>query len=161
MKNWKSSLEVQSSHISANMKNPELYNKTVDILVQAYLKDTLEHQDPCACAVGNIIASNNSTKEPFSWVENRNPDGEGSWYTQIVVFESNKLSPGVALQVANTGYSPKELRLIEHAFESASREGDWMFNGLMDVVAVLDKIHENTNEVITRQTKRKFELAKK
>lgn len=37
------------------MKNLELYNKTVDILFQAYFKGELEHGLCHACAVGNIL----------------------------------------------------------------------------------------------------------
>lgn len=40
------------------MKRPELYQKTVDILVKAYFDDTLQHGNCYACAVGNIIAGN-------------------------------------------------------------------------------------------------------
>src|SRR5687768_1919011 len=40
------------------MKNPELYNRTVDILVDAYFKDALVSDDCTACACGNIISAN-------------------------------------------------------------------------------------------------------
>ncbi len=64
------------------MLKPELYNKTVDILVAAYFADTLAHGSCAACAVGNIVSSNmgyemkvnpnGSMIEKFNWVKNGN-----------------------------------------------------------------------------------------
>jgi len=34
------------------------FENTVDILVKAYINDTLEHNNCYACAVGNIVAHN-------------------------------------------------------------------------------------------------------
>jgi len=42
------------------MKNKKLFDKTISILVNAYLKGTLIHGDSCACAVGNLIAGHNN-----------------------------------------------------------------------------------------------------
>lgn len=40
------------------MKNKELFDKTIGILVNAYLNDTLENANCHACAVGNLVATN-------------------------------------------------------------------------------------------------------
>lgn len=37
------------------MNRPDLYQKTIDTLVDAYYKDELKHSDCHACAVGNIL----------------------------------------------------------------------------------------------------------
>lgn len=44
------------------MTNKERFDETVDILVKAYLNDTLQHGHCAACAVGNIIAKKNDYK---------------------------------------------------------------------------------------------------
>ncbi len=38
------------------------FNKAIDVLVKAYLNDTLHHGWPCGCAVGNLIADAYKTK---------------------------------------------------------------------------------------------------
>jgi hypothetical protein len=67
---------------------------------------------------------------------------------------------GFAKQLIDaTGYTWQELAQIENAFEMADEgesEDEYMFNGLVAVIDSLDKIHENTDEVITKQSKAKF-----
>ena len=129
------------------MKNEKLYQKTVDILVQAYFNDTLEHTKCHACVVGNLCGGKSAWSEVFmtAW-------GEQTLVKSRYVGEAKK-------QIDGTGYSLKQLMKIEFAFETAD-EGDsqdeWMFNGLMAVIDVLDKIHENKNEQLTIQSKNKF-----
>lgn len=160
------------------MKNPELYHKTVEILVQAYFNDTLERKNCYACAVGNIISHNMGIKYlkddkgigvpllfwegciPYSntidsnaRVDNKFP----SWF--------NKIKRGVHVhneraaieQIKSTGYSIRNLNLIEICFERGARKGqDKMFNGLMSVIDCLDKIHGNANTEITSTSKQRF-----
>jgi len=59
----------------------ELYNKTVDILYQAYFNDTLEHGNCCACAVGNIIAANmgKTFERVFDTVASTRPRERWAW----------------------------------------------------------------------------------
>jgi len=64
------------------------FNDTVDILVKAYLNDTLEHGVCSACAVGNICLAAGA---PYSYGYKIQPDDNSAWkwvfHTQN---ESNK-----------------------------------------------------------------------
>lgn len=152
------------------MKNEELYNKSVDILVNAYMNDTLQHHNCYACAVGNIISASlgiNIIKNKHThclqdlfW-EGYNPYGtKGSkfpqWYSAIINRSSSINKEEVEREVNSTGYSFEELVRIERAFERASQEEDFMFNSLMAVIDVLDIIHENTDVEVTKVSKSKF-----
>ena len=125
------------------------FNHTVNVLVKAFLNDTLEHENCAACAVGNIIcASGINLKDGFE---------ANAWFyticslirkdSQRAAFTTpTKQRTGLA-QMAATGYTIKELNLIELAFESEPEyiesgvNEDRMFNGLMKVVDVLADIH--------------------
>lgn len=135
------------------MLKPELYQKTVDILVKAYFEDTLEHGNCSACAVGNIV---NYEKSKMSW----------SWAnvfctsSRIQIVEPNNYEGAAKDEIDSTGYTWRELAKIEYAFETAPKgnSGDeWMFNGLMAVIDVLDQIHENTDNQVTATTKQRFQ----
>jgi hypothetical protein len=138
------------------MKNETLYNKTVDILVQAYFNNTLEHSNCFRCAVGNLVAAANgysTVPHVNSWVQwpaihLMSSDGDQS------KSKYHNEEEGLR-QLRSTGYTEFETAKIEWAFEMASQKGDYMFNGLMAVVDVLDKIHEvNANQ--TEATKKRF-----
>lgn len=122
------------------------FHHTVNILVQAYLNDTLIHGRCYACAVGNIIRGNGVHLE--CWLD----DHETFWLRYIEATIRNKESISqqpdyvkrVALtQITCTGYSAKELGLIEHAFEVGldTDQEDVIFFSLMAVVNVLAEIH--------------------
>ena len=145
------------------MKNKALYEKTVSILVDAYMNDTLVHGDCGACAVGNLCAA-------YGFKERESPFEEGptreSWaelfYTgiggQYVNAQALK-DPDVMAVINATGYHWKQLAQIERAFEMAPRgssSDEWMFNGLMAVVEVLDLIHENIDPAVTESSKKRF-----
>lgn len=145
------------------MKNEQLYNKTVDILVQAYLNDTLQHGNCYACAVGNMVAANKS----YTYYEGMWVDAFSWWnsvfstdvYYGIQTIEINNYTGDAKEQIDSTGYSVRELAEIELSFETAPRgnsDDEWMFNGLMAVIGVLDKIHENTDTELTNNTKLRF-----
>lgn len=174
------------------MKNVELYNKTVDILVQAYFNDTLFHGSCAACAVGNIVAHNmgfdiikkeaTHTIDTFCWVKDGQEHpypglgqcetGEynliNGWGAVIGTngFPKNMRKPKLGRmvgkakeQILSTGYSVLELAKIEFAFETATMgksDDEWMFNGLMAVIEVLDEIHQNENKEVTNISKQKF-----
>jgi hypothetical protein len=132
------------------MNRPELYKKTVDILYQAYFKDTLRHANCQACAVGNIICANlgalPNIKEPGS-VNYKASDGivYGIRWSN---YGSHTRNPQLDV-TAVTGYSHKEIVKIELAFECVSHgkcAEDYMFNGLVAVLDVLKQIHEVTDE---------------
>lgn len=125
------------------------FNHSVNILVQAYLNDTLKHGDCRACAVGNIITANGH-ELPDHWSQN----GQWLWFIRKEFRNdpsgANEFGLALAVnQIRSTGYSAYELHLIEYAFEEAENpkqnkfidNDEWMFNGLMAVVDVLAEIH--------------------
>ncbi len=149
------------------MKRQELYEKTVDILVQAYFNDTLRHGDCAACAVGNLI----NARKKFSTEERKKLNALGGYeregwsevfctynrtQQEIIPFNYKGLAKK---QIDLTGYTYNQLAKIEKAFETADAgksDEDWMFNGLMAVIDVLDKIHKNTDTNVTENSKNKF-----
>jgi len=160
------------------MKNETLYNKTVDILVQAYFNDTLVASKCEACVIGNIVAANNGYKieilnEEIQWFDKENKPIEPKWSNVFVsainpflwgLFRTvkqeinlNRYYGSTRKEIDSTGYSLQELAKIESSFEKAyCGFGDRMFKGLMAVIDVLDTIHENTDTQVTTQTKNKF-----
>lgn len=152
------------------MRNEQLYIKTVDILVQAYFNDTLQHSNCYACAVGNIVAGNMGVgffmgnngqliwngKSPIYYDTDQNKDYRSTLTTCVSYPRNNNLSNYQQEQLSATGYSFNDLTKIEEAFEGADEGDDWMFNGLMAVIDVLDEIHENKDESITESSKKKF-----
>ena len=129
------------------------FEHSVDVLVKAYLNDTLEHMECHACAVGNLVADALNVKimkDKYGciWEVGKMP----YWYDVIGLGSVNHGHRNIlkAQREADaTGYSLEELAKIEHAFENASdpngsRDGFdelWMFNGLLAVVDVLAEIH--------------------
>lgn len=117
------------------------FEKTVDILVKAYLNDTLRHNRCNACAVGNLITASGYTfgADPLDH------NGEFHW---LAFIHKNRGIPGyeyvntnsATQQIESTGYTWEELYAIESVFEAAIGP-DRMFNGLMAVVDVLANIH--------------------
>lgn len=111
------------------------FDHTVNVLVQAYLNDELEHGVCSACAVGNIIAASIGTKpgkaEDSKCMVHSNEHFENGtpvlWNKLFTTgqcgdqrFELEFLSePDVIGQLEITGYTAYELARIEQAFESA------------------------------------------
>lgn len=152
------------------MINPALYHKTVDILVQAYFNDTLEHGNCHACAVGNLVAANTGigfTRIGFNgnmWSDNT-PEWGFVFMSQIShgvnqqIINPHRYIGEAKRQIDSTGYTWQQLAKIEYAFETAPKgksDDEWMFNGLMAVIDVLDEIHENKDEAVTKDIKGKF-----
>ena len=150
------------------MKNQELFDRTISILVKAYFNDTLEYSDCAACAVGNILADCNGTtvvKDEFGsfiWSDN---DRWIPWGNVIRVGEG-LLYSGYPTHIANkmkkSGYSLNELTAIEYAFYNGVRyvpietpKQEENFIGLMSVLDALMKIHE-ANETEIQQAKSLF-----
>jgi len=157
------------------MKRPELYNKTVDILVEAYFNDTLVHGNQCGCAVGNMVAANMGVRlhklkcgtiVPSYWdddfvTDNFTIENNGLWYLKKstdaddIRFKQEDIDK----QIFSTGYSWNEILAIERAFEYCQYTEDddsYMLNGLMAVIDTLDIIHENTDTISTETTKNRF-----
>jgi hypothetical protein len=159
------------------MKNPELYHKTISILVKSYLENTLVHGNCQACAVGNLIAGNLNYKyskpidedlDQIKWDHCDSHRKEIFWYGVLGTaggrsFLNLENYEGIAKsQIDITGYSPQELLLIENRFESTykyfptdSERENMMYNGLMAVVEALGEIHEVSKE-LTEETKLMF-----
>lgn len=173
------------------MNRPELYQKTINLLVEAYFSDKLRHGDCSACAVGNILKEyiERIDISPYSWAKLflttgwRNgpttqyisgvdkdevvvatiyPSPRMGVYQIDEVYEDEDGKDMVRLEkmkaldaIKMSGYTVAELARVEKEFETASKDGDWMFNGLMAVVDVLDEIHEAGDE-ITITSKSKF-----
>lgn len=161
------------------MNKPELFNKTIAILVKAYFKETLQKGEQCGCAIGNLIAANLgynvvTTKYSIYWLNDMN---DGSipplWQYVHENGEYRELSPQSyfdigAAQLKSTGYQPYETILIERAFEFPY---DWryhdikyhddanddapIFDRLMAVVDCLVQIHEGS-EIEAEETKLLF-----
>lgn len=133
------------------------FEHTVNVLVQAYLNDTLEHRNCTACAVGNIIAECTGTKplkfinqkadDLMRWENGINP----SWISVFVTphtqarqkkYPENYVNEAKS-EIDSTGYTWEELAKIEEVFEHSEgmNSEDRMFDGLMNVVDVLADIH--------------------
>lgn len=135
------------------MKNPELFHKTVGILVKAYLNESLVHNSCQACAIGNIIYNiDRKFHDSLNYDEHLAYVVSGE--TQITI--KNKLSPIHLKQLSMTGYTINDIIKIERSFEAVRECKDESgYKGLMNVVNTLSKIHKTT-EVETSQAKDLF-----
>jgi hypothetical protein len=147
------------------MVREALYHKTVGILVDAYFNDTLQHNNCHACAVGNIIAANNCIGFKTE-TDNKIWKGNSPTWHHVFMTDTGKQNKRPMLykgepkdQIDSSGYTWQELAQIEYAFETVSKGNsvdEYMFNGLMAVIEVLDKIHENTDIQIQQESKKRF-----
>jgi len=146
------------------------FHETVDILVKAYMNDTLCHRMCTACAVGNIVAHHlgglkqvedktNSISgiQPWYW----EGDVRSDWYEAVESYRSGMYAGKNARigyeQIEKTEYTIEEVDAIERAFESVScptthyhlwgKDDAFMLRGLMAVVDVLAEIHNVDLEV--------------
>ena len=139
------------------------FENTVNILVKAYLDDTLVHSDCSACAVGNLVAAGKGytyKREEYEdedgdilpgdlfWKEALLPKWRRVFMTQNCKhqYQNPQNYTGDAKdEIDATGYAWQELARIEYAFETAPKgkdDDEWMFNGLMSVVDTLADIHQ-------------------
>jgi hypothetical protein len=129
------------------MKNKELFDKTVKVLVKAYQNETLEHCDCRACAIGNMVAST----LPKLHTELVYPAHLAFYLCDIKnSFQIRKeYQDEYDRQLRAIGYTLDEALKIEAAFEDTvlcvSEDIDG-FKGLMAVIDVLQEIHECTEE---------------
>lgn len=137
------------------MKNPELFQKTVGILVKAYQNDTLNLVNCAACAVGNIIAANMGficKPSIFSFLDPVNNNVLDTLWGNVIINEKfinyNDYVGKAKEYIDSTGYTPLELAKIEASFMNNSADfcGGEIFNGLMAAVDTLMQIHEATTE---------------
>lgn len=161
------------------MYTKELFNETVAILANAYMKDLLVAGNCCACAVGNIIASRKGYQftedvpkniQKPQWLNvpypGGNPETGIGWGAAFcttlgsqIINERMLQNEVVIDQIKSTGYDWLDLAKIEYAFELSnlrpSVDSDHMFNGLMAVVDVLCEIH-GMNETEKQESKALF-----
>ncbi len=144
------------------MNRPELYQKTITTLNNAWREGILLRGDCEACAVGNILQTGawkalfctltnteDKTQQQhiadegkhlvvhlWGTVESIQPDNERRIRNLIVANEA----------IAQSGYTKKELIRVEYAFETAAKvEGvdrQNQYNGLCAVFDVLQDIHQ-------------------
>lgn len=141
------------------------FEKTVDILVKAYLNDTLEHANCAACAIGNLIAHAKGVKPVLAkdtpdrglwrFSDGTLPEWQHVFCSEGVFGQIKKPHAYIDTakqQIDSTGYAWQDLARIEAAFEahgdrldmrnqSPAYRDELMFNGLMAVVEVLADIH--------------------
>lgn len=113
------------------------FKHTMDVLIKAYLNNTLQHVSCHACAVGNIVGGS-------AWSSWFCTSAQGKQYTGgIIVTDQSRRIKGF-YQIQESGYTKAELMKIEYAFETADKGkngDDYMFNGLVAVLQVLAEIH--------------------
>jgi hypothetical protein len=135
------------------MKRPT-FSETVDVLVKAYLNDTIEPGNYCGCAVGNLVANSLGIRFNHRGLEysfgcrltwDSQEHNAGDWYELLRLRRDYRTAKQ---QLSSTGYSINELILIERSFEQSSdrynslkSEDERMFSGLMGAVEVLADIH--------------------
>jgi len=120
------------------------FSHTVNILVKAFLNDTLIQDNCGACAVGNIVGG-----EAWRYLFVTPPDGDQYFYKDDDSYLGENTIHIRAMRergrklIAESGYELMEMARIENAFEKSEGEdkADRMFNGLMNVVDVLADIH--------------------
>lgn len=138
------------------MKNKELFEKTVSILVKAFQNDTLQYTNCKACAVGNIVAANNNVnlsydKENRCIVSDNEEYNTGKWFNVFKwgmcgrdgLYLDLLKQKDIVQQIKSTGYSINEIADIELTFGvGCGNDGLNNFEGLMSVVDCLMAIHE-------------------
>lgn len=159
------------------MNDYKKFHHSVNVLLKAYLNDTLVHSNCYACAVGNLVADacgyvyakakDFPTRQTglllhpdtLLWrsvlVEWNNVfmTSEGTQHVQHLEFDGE-----AKRQIESTGYDWRQLAAIEFVFETANKgknKDDHMFNGLMAVVDVLAQIH-NIDLSTVKETKELF-----
>lgn len=139
------------------------FENSINVLVKAYLNDTLQHNNCYACAVGNLVAAANrfqycqakdmlnrlalvQNQALYAFDSNDTTSVGGNWYDLLDRAGSNPLNNNKGLpEIESTGYTLDQIDKIEWAFERAARgnsSDEYMFNGLMAVVDVLAEIHK-------------------
>lgn len=136
------------------MNRPELFQKSVDTLLDAYNKKDIRHANCSACAVGNLLLDvavekdipNNSWAHIFMYRTDKN---EQVLHNKEDVSETD-YELGMTL-INSSGYTVEELMKIEYAFETAGDKKDEQYKGLCAVLEVLKEIHEKDNIIVERE----------
>lgn len=135
------------------MNRPERFERSVDVLARAFFDGTLRHRDPCACAVGNLVAdqigADTEAESSMDWPDHSSHD---NWYDALLDFiyrEKKETDIARPLRYTNT-----EIAKIEDAFENAPH--DDQFEGLMNVLDVLFEIHEIEDQSVRENSREAF-----
>lgn len=134
------------------MKNEKLFNKTVGILVRAYMYGTLVNIDCAACAVGNLVCANMGyTLAGNNLFKDKNGRTKSpKWHLFKWAHDASVDTSEAEIEIVSTGYSVVDFLKIERSFmtgHARSKEGeDPNFSGLMSVIDTLMLIHEATTE---------------
>lgn len=131
-----------------SLTNKKKFEHSVNILLKAFLNNTLSHQDCGACAVGNLMS--HELGRPLTTIEKSMGYGWATVFftphSKMQILHPERLHNEIPKRLINvTGYHWTDLAKIEFAFESCDNGEsleDKMFNGLMAVVDVLAEIHE-------------------
>lgn len=157
------------------------FKMAYDALTQAFFEGTLAKWDCAACAVGNIVGAANNcrlTKEKLQEIIKIRGSGDFVFPDLYVGTSSNLWRTGLGLdhdpeylvnEVASTGYTGEELRLVETAFEkntkirvneylycSEDRILNDQYNGLcaaFEVLEKLDGVHSDYKEKLQSHPK--------
>lgn len=140
------------------MNRPELFEKSVNTLLDAYNNRILEHGRCYACAVGNLCseAAQNLNVSNTIW---NNVFMTGSNAHKQIFYIKEKLEDERQIEyekalklISKTGYTVEELAAIEYAFESSIADDyeryttrdkvKGQYIGLCAVLEVLKEIHE-------------------
>lgn len=151
------------------MKNEQLYQKTVDILLDAFNDKTLVAGNCYACAVGNIVAANCGFKMKADSAGWPYWDGCPPYFVNTDIPDKSAMNPEIANYIGNvwisvkkgiegvdewqvrnnipamdqirsTGYSPEEILRIERAFEYPT--GYYRHTGLTMLSRLISVIKE-------------------
>jgi len=147
------------------------FENSINVLVKAYLNDTLVQGNCYACAVGNLVkeAMGYSYVPCIDFPDRKIAlkENEGRYCSIDVVGEGwyaalyNQSSFKFQTESKAIGYNAKEIRKIEYAFELRGDDYDEkntdesIFRGLMAVVDVLAEIH-GIDLTIREETKKMF-----
>jgi len=120
------------------------FEKSVDVLVKAYLNNTLTSLDPCGCAVGNLLKAC-GVGLPHKWysllfLNRASASGIVPIYTPETTIESANE------ELSHISYTIEQIDLIEKTFEKNASNQRYTpnpdyFEALMNVVDVLAEIH--------------------
>ena len=134
------------------MKNKEVFDRSVNSLVQSYLNDTLEAYECKSCAVGNIVAGvlslklvrANATIKQENFIKDYPNNDAGLWYKKRKVFTWWNVKKKAAQQISLTGYTEAEIFEIEKVFmlEWSRSLYEKEFTALLAVYELLLKIHD-------------------
>jgi len=140
------------------MNRQALFERSIDVLAQAFFDGTLKHGDPCACAIGNLIAAEIGANTDADYASEWPDHSSGtSWYDVLVTFKAKKdmgIAPEDEEIAQPLGYSNAEILKIEEAFEDTLFNDQ--FQGLMNVLDVLFEIHEIEDEGVRRDSREAF-----